>query len=232
MGFATGHSRDYYIGKEYLQKKKNPENNPIPHSEGSGNDGSKPLGSGAGHGKWLKWLEKNVRFSRMNANRYMRVANEWEKCNGALHLEDALRLLTDDAETKAVLLEIDENLKRQDLNALEECCHLEERKKVWLALHPGTGQGKTPGKKGGKGGKRPRGSKDDKLSPLVEPDPFHKDTAKKTGQSPRTVQRKTEVGAKLSAQTKELLKGTKAEDRLAELQKIASLLVKAGSASR
>jgi protein gp37 len=50
-----------------------------------------------GHGHWLKWLAKNVKFSRMHASRYMRIAREWDKCNGALHLEDALRLLTEDA---------------------------------------------------------------------------------------------------------------------------------------
>jgi hypothetical protein len=51
-----------------------------------------------GHGMWLEWLSKNVRFSRMNANRYMCVAKEWDKCNGALHLQDALRVLTEDAD--------------------------------------------------------------------------------------------------------------------------------------
>ncbi len=56
-----------------------------------------------GHGNWLAWLKANVKFSRMNATRYMRVANEWSKCNGALHLADALRLITDDADEEQEL---------------------------------------------------------------------------------------------------------------------------------
>jgi hypothetical protein len=51
-----------------------------------------------GHGNWLPWLKANVRFDRMTASRYMRVAASWAKCNTALHLADALRLLTEDAD--------------------------------------------------------------------------------------------------------------------------------------
>jgi hypothetical protein len=47
-----------------------------------------------GHGRWMAWLEKNVRFSRQQAAAYMRVADRWHECKGALHLTDALRILT------------------------------------------------------------------------------------------------------------------------------------------
>jgi ParB family chromosome partitioning protein len=50
-----------------------------------------------GHGKWLAGLTKNVRFNRITAWGYMRLAQEWEKCSTAEHLRDALRLLTADA---------------------------------------------------------------------------------------------------------------------------------------
>ncbi len=51
-----------------------------------------------GHGKWLKWLEKNVKFGQPQASKYMRIAAEWEKVCLEHTLTDALRLLTDDAD--------------------------------------------------------------------------------------------------------------------------------------
>jgi N6-adenosine-specific RNA methylase IME4 len=51
-----------------------------------------------GHGQWLPWLKKNVRFSQPTAWAYMRVAKEWEKLSAANNLREALRLLTDDAD--------------------------------------------------------------------------------------------------------------------------------------
>jgi protein gp37 len=50
-----------------------------------------------GHGRWLAWLQKNVRFSYREASRYMRVARDWDKLDTVSNLADALRLLTDDA---------------------------------------------------------------------------------------------------------------------------------------
>jgi hypothetical protein len=40
----------------------------------------------------------NVKFSQMNASRYMRIAANWDKLNGSINLEAALRLLTEDAD--------------------------------------------------------------------------------------------------------------------------------------
>ena len=50
-----------------------------------------------GHGRWLKWLEANVRFSQTAASAYMRVARNWDKLAAAANLRDALRMLTEDA---------------------------------------------------------------------------------------------------------------------------------------
>src|SRR5262245_16452543 len=47
-----------------------------------------------GHGKWLPWLEKNVKFSQPTAWAYMQVATHWEKLSAADNLRDALRMLT------------------------------------------------------------------------------------------------------------------------------------------
>lgn len=46
------------------------------------------------HGKWLPWLKANAPFSRMNANRYMRLA----KCSTVLHLEEQWAIITGRAE--------------------------------------------------------------------------------------------------------------------------------------
>jgi hypothetical protein len=51
-----------------------------------------------GHGKYLKALGVYTKFSRQTAAKYVRLAREWAKCKGALHLTDALRLLTEPAD--------------------------------------------------------------------------------------------------------------------------------------
>jgi hypothetical protein len=52
-----------------------------------------------GHGKFLPWLQANFTFSRQQAANLMRLAENWGKCKGALHLTAALRML---AEEKAL----------------------------------------------------------------------------------------------------------------------------------
>lgn len=49
-----------------------------------------------GHGNWLKWLEKNVRFSDETARRYMRLAECGDKFQPGWNLKETLRLLTQD----------------------------------------------------------------------------------------------------------------------------------------
>jgi N6-adenosine-specific RNA methylase IME4 len=139
-------------------------------------------------------------------------------------------------ETDALLIGIDENLQRAELTALERAEHLAERKKVWLARYPGTGHGKAPARVKGRGGRgklRGKVSKEDKSSsfengaPPESPVPsFAKDTAGRTGGSPRNVRRYTEVGEKLSRKAAELLRGTPAENKLTELKKITKLAPK------
>jgi ParB family chromosome partitioning protein len=79
---------------------------------------------------------------------------------------------------RAQLAEIDENLIRADLGPAELSAHLKTRKDIFERLHPETKQGGAPGKAGG--GKK---AKNDKLSS------FATDTAAKTGQNKRTVER-------------------------------------------
>jgi hypothetical protein len=48
-----------------------------------------------GHGKWLKWLRANVRFSQSMASRYMRVAARWAELEPSSNLAGALRVLSE-----------------------------------------------------------------------------------------------------------------------------------------
>lgn len=60
-----------------------------------------------GHGKWGKWLEKNIKFSARTARAYMRVADEWEAIEAKmatvanLTYREALRLLVEEAPADA-----------------------------------------------------------------------------------------------------------------------------------
>jgi hypothetical protein len=52
----------------------------------------------AGHGKWLKWLEKNVSFDRRTATNYMLIAAKWETVSHLKKIRDALKLLSEGKE--------------------------------------------------------------------------------------------------------------------------------------
>lgn len=50
------------------------------------------------HGQFLPWIESNLPFSRMTANKYMRLFENKEKLpnvNSGLHLTEALKILSD-----------------------------------------------------------------------------------------------------------------------------------------
>jgi N6-adenosine-specific RNA methylase IME4 len=82
------------------------------------------------------------------------------------------------AADQALLAEIDENLIRADLSPAERALHVGRRKELYEALHPETKQGKAPGKAGG--------GKKAKPANLAT---FAKETAGKTGQSRRNIER-------------------------------------------
>jgi len=84
------------------------------------------------------------------------------------------------------LAEIDENLIRHQLTALQESQALKRRKEIYEALHPETKVG--GGEKGARG--KPKRQSDVLVS-------FTQDTAAKTGKSRRTVERAVEVAEKL-----------------------------------
>ncbi len=112
----------------------------------------------------------------------------------------------------SLLAEIDENLHRQELTALEQGEHLAERKAVYLAMHPETKKGGAPGKAGG--GKK---AKTENVSD------FATDAARKTGQTDRNVRNKVAVGQKLTQATRDAVRETSVADKQSELLKLTKL---------
>ena len=116
----------------------------------------------------------------------------------------------------AELAEIDENIERKTLTALEEDQALARRKAIYLTLHP---EAKPVTEKGGPG----RGKKtNDNVSSVS----FANDAATKTGQSARTIQRKVEIGEKIDAEAADILRGTKYENSQSILKRLADLPIK------
>jgi N6-adenosine-specific RNA methylase IME4 len=103
------------------------------------------------------------------------------------------------------LAEIDENLIRNELTALERGEELARRKEIYEAIHPET---KSVRDRGGPG----RGNKNERHDVAS----FSDDTAAKTGQSPRTVQRVVKV-ADLPEDERDALRNTPVADSQKDL---------------
>jgi ParB-like chromosome segregation protein Spo0J len=116
---------------------------------------------------------------RLEAIRKLHDAGHWT--SSAIRAE--IVEMDDDA---AVLAEIDENLIRADLTPAERAMHIARRKELYEELHPETKQGGAPGKAGG--------GKDTKPAKLAT---FAEDTARKTGESRRKVERDATRGKKV-----------------------------------
>lgn len=125
-------------------------------------------------------------------------------------------------EAQAEMAAIDENLVRRVLNEMEEDAALARRKELYLALHPETKAGVA----GGSAPKTKGGETSDTVS-FVPPTPptasFVKDTARKTGKSRRTIERKVAIGESIPPQIQELLSHSPAAGKQADLKKIAAM---------
>jgi ParB family chromosome partitioning protein len=96
--------------------------------------------------------------------------------------------------------------------ALEQSDQLLRRKAIYEQIHPETKRGGAPGKAGG--GKRAK---------VAESATFARDTAAKTGVSPRTVREDVQIAARITPEVKGLLRGTPLADEKTELLRIARL---------
>ncbi|WP_437656674.1 ParB/RepB/Spo0J family partition protein [Sorangium sp. So ce1182] len=130
----------------------------------------------------------------------------------ALGRDEILARLIDVTDFQAAMVEIDENLVRIELTALQRAEHIHRRKELYEAMHPEAKHGGAPGKPGG--GKQK--SKGERAAS------FAADTAQKTGLSPRTVQEDVQV-AKLTPEAKSVVKGTPLENKKRELLALARL---------
>lgn len=127
---------------------------------------------------------------------------------GAHRLEACKRLglaeidvhITELSELERQIAECDENLCASSLTPAERAMFTARRKEAYEALHPET-------KNGGD-----RRGPDRQVGELKEADRFTADTAAKTGESERTVQRNAERGEKIDRKALELVKSTKLDN--------------------
>lgn len=137
------------------------------------------------------------------------------------HRLEAIRLLGDDTisarihdldELHAELAEIDENLLRSELSAVQEAKALKRRKEIYLGLHPETKPGGSPGKAGG--GKKAK---------MGNMPGFAEDTAQKTGKSRSTIDRSVKLAEEITDAAAIQLDGTKVANNKTELKRLAAL---------
>lgn len=132
--------------------------------------------------------------------------------NGDTQIAAIMIEATDD---EARQIEIDENLARRELTALERAEFLAERKRTYERLHPEAAHGKA---------KKPRkGAASAKDANFASFAAFAKDAAKQVGLSVRAVQLATQIAAGLSPDAVALIRGTKIADNQAQLQALAAL---------
>jgi len=110
-------------------------------------------------------------------------------------------------DANAELVEIDENLCRVELTALERAQHLARRKQVWEALYPATRHGTNQHTKGD------------------APPSFAASSAQATKQSGRTIRRAVKIAEGLDDEAADLISGTPTADNQQELQRLARLPV-------
>ncbi|PHY20780.1 ParB N-terminal domain-containing protein [Caulobacter sp. BP25] len=141
---------------------------------------------------------------------------------GWIDVECTIRNLTDD---QARMVEIDENLVRRGLTALERAVFVSERLDVWAKLHPErvAEDGAAP--------KRGRPANSDKLSQFLGDVPpsmgFSAETAADLGVDKRTVERALVIARGLSAETHVRVAGTKIAKNEGLLRQLAAVPDKA-----
>lgn len=112
------------------------------------------------------------------------------------------------------LAEIDENLIRNDLSALERAEHFKKRKCIYLALHPETGHGgdhKSEAFRSSKGN-------DSQLIPS-----FADDASAKSSLSARAVRRDVLIAERISQEVRNLIRGTAIADNHVDLYQLAKM---------
>lgn len=130
--------------------------------------------------------------------------------------EQIAAVLVECTDDEARMIEIDENLAREELSPLDRAFFLAERKRVYEAMNPETAHGKA------KKSKRPK-SEQDKVANIATFARFSKDAAKATGLSERTVQLACALASALSPEAVTLIRSTKLAANQAQLQALAAM---------
>ena len=125
------------------------------------------------------------------------------KAIGWLEIDATIVDLTDN---QAALAEIDENLIRNELTKLERGELLSERKAIYEDIHPDAPKGH--------GGDR-------KSSDTVSLDSFTSDTAAKTGETQRSIQRLVQIARDIPQDVRDVLRDTPVADSTTDLLTIA-----------
>lgn len=149
------------------------------------------------------------------------VTSEWVLIAGLRRLEAAKSLGWDTIAAvvkpieglQAELAEIDENIVRNEPNALERADLLKRRKEVYEAMHPTAKAGTA----GAIASNKVQGNATDKLSVAS----FTAETAKQTGINERTVRRDVKLATDLDDEAKETVKASPIADNKSQLQKLA-----------
>lgn len=120
-------------------------------------------------------------------------------------------------EDELVLLEIDENLYRNELRPVDKAHFFATRKEVYERLHPETKHGahlKSPTWRHGE---------NTGTSPSERAPSYVEDTASSTPWSPRTIQRYTRIGERLDPELREAIASTPIGDRAQDLERITDM---------
>lgn len=129
-----------------------------------------------------------------------------ELCGWETIRAEIKQTVTDNFDLEVRLHEIDENLIRNELNALDRAVFLGERQRIYEAMYPETAGGVA-------GGKARQGSANDIVS-------FADATAEKIEVSGRTVQRYVTIFKNLSPEIRARISGTELAKKQGELYKL------------
>lgn len=114
--------------------------------------------------------------------------------------------------------EVEENLIRRDLDALDRAVFMAEYKKIWEELYPETGHGKLKNKRG----KNNELGKDATVASFP-PDAFSDHAAERTGLSKRTIARATQLYTELGSELIAAVRNTPIAGKPVELKRLQTL---------
>lgn len=144
-------------------------------------------------------------------------AHRLEACRALGHETIRADLVGEIDDDQASLIEIDENLVRRDLSALDRAVFLTERQAVWLRMYPETA-GQVAAGKG-----RQRSATDKMSAAEIGMPSFADATAARINLTPRTIRRDVALVRALDAQARATLAGSDLADNASALRRIAAL---------